>query len=62
MIITYMHANGARFYLFIHIEQGLYYRSYFTHTWIVGVFILLLVIAITFLDYVLLWGQIFFKK
>jgi fatty acid desaturase len=42
------------FSLFIHIGRGLYYGSYFfTHTWMIGVVILLLVIATAFLGYVL---------
>jgi len=63
-LLRIIHANGARFFficLFIHIGRGLYYGSYFfTHTWIIGVVILLMVIATAFLGYVLPWGQISF--
>lgn len=58
------HANGARFFffcLYFHIGRGIYYGSFkYTHVWIVGVTILLLVIATAFLGYVLPWGQISF--
>lgn len=63
-IIRILHANGARFFficLYMHVGRGLYYSSfYFTHTWLVGVVILLAVIAAAFLGYVLPWGQISF--
>ena len=63
-VLRVLHANGARLFficLFLHIGRGLYYGSYFfTHTWLVGVIILLLVIATAFLGYVLPWGQISF--
>jgi len=58
------HANGASFFfvcLYSHAGRGIYYASYiFTHTWLVGVIILLLVIAAAFIGYVLIWGQISF--
>lgn len=58
------HANGASFFficLYLHAGRGMYYASYFyTHTWIVGVIILLAVIATAFIGYVLIWGQISF--
>ena len=63
-LLRIFHANGARFFficLFLHVGRGLYYGSYFfTHTWLVGVVILLAVIATAFLGYVLPWGQISF--
>jgi len=63
-LLRMFHANGARFFficLFLHVGRGLYYGSYlFTHTWVVGVVILLIVIATSFLGYVLPWGQISF--
>ena len=63
-VLRVFHANGARFFficLFIHIGRGLYYGSYlFTHTWLVGVIILFLVMGAAFLGYVLVWGQISF--
>lgn len=58
------HANGASFFficIYIHIGRGIFYGSYhYTHTWSVGVIILLIVIATAFLGYVLPWGQISF--
>lgn len=63
-LLRIFHANGAGFFficLYLHIGRGLYYGSYyFTHTWVVGVLILLAVIAAAFLGYVLPWGQISF--
>jgi len=58
------HLNGASFFflfLFLHISRGLYYRSYnYLQTWILGVVIFFLTIAIAFMGYVLPWGQISF--
>jgi ubiquinol-cytochrome c reductase cytochrome b subunit len=58
------HANGASFFficLYAHAGRGIYYASYiYTHTWSVGVVILLLVIGAAFIGYVLIWGQISF--
>ena len=49
------------FCLYFHIGRGIYYGSFkYTHVWIVGVTILLLVIATAFLGYVLPWGQMSF--
>ena len=63
-LLRITHANGARFFficLYTHAGRGLYYGSYFfTHTWSVGVVILLIVIAAAFLGYVLPWGQMSF--
>nr|ASN65987.1 cytochrome b [Pogonostoma subtiligrossum] len=59
-----LHANGASFFficIYIHIGRGMYYGSYkFTHTWMVGVVILFLVMATAFMGYVLPWGQMSF--
>lgn len=59
-----VHANGARFFficLYWHLLRGVYYGSYnYTHTWIVGVTLLFLVMGTAFLGYVLPWGQISF--
>jgi len=56
-LIRYIHFNGASlffFLLYIHIGRGLYYRSYKNkNTWLVGVVILILIIAVAFLGYVL---------
>jgi len=58
------HANGASFFfvcLYLHVGRGIYYSSYFySHTWSIGVIILLAVIATAFIGYVLIWGQISF--
>lgn len=63
-LIRTLHANGASFFficIYLHIGRGIYYGSYkLTHTWIVGVVILFLVIATAFIGYVLPWGQISF--
>ena len=59
-----IHANGARIFficLYAHIARGLYFESYnFSHTWLIGVTLLFLVIGTAFLGYVLPWGQISF--
>lgn len=63
-LIRTIHANGASFFficIYIHIGRGIYFRSYnLTHTWLIGVIILFIVIATAFLGYVLPWGQISF--
>ena len=61
-LIRTLHANGASFFfifLYAHIGRGLYYGSYsYVGTWITGVILLLIVMATSFLGYVLPWGQI----
>lgn len=63
-ILRTIHANGGSFFficIYAHIGRGIYYGSFtLTHTWIVGVIILFIVIATAFLGYVLPWGQISF--
>lgn len=63
-LIRTLHANGASFFficIYIHIGRGIYYGSYkLTHTWIIGVIILFIVIGAAFIGYVLPWGQISF--
>nr|YP_009753962.1 cytochrome b [Dicranocentrus wangi]QIT06443.1 cytochrome b [Dicranocentrus wangi] len=58
------HANGASFFficLYMHVGRGMYYSSYFySHTWMVGVMIMLAVMATAFMGYVLVWGQMSF--
>lgn len=58
------HANGASIFficLYSHIGRGIYYSSFrISHTWAIGVTILLAVMATAFLGYVLPWGQISF--
>lgn len=59
-----LHANGASFFficIYAHVGRGLYYGRYsYKLTWILGVFLLLLVIMASFLGYVLPWGQMSF--
>ncbi len=62
-LLRYMHSNGAAFFfiiVYIHILRGMYYGSYKYPrelNWILGVFIYLLMMATSFLGYVLPWGQ-----
>jgi ubiquinol-cytochrome c reductase cytochrome b subunit len=62
-LIRYLHSNTASaFFLlvYLHIGRGLYYGSYKTPrtlVWIIGTFILILMIATAFLGYVLPYGQ-----
>nr|YP_009515501.1 cytochrome b [Parhyale hawaiensis]AAT69317.1 cytochrome b [Parhyale hawaiensis]AYB71612.1 cytochrome b [Parhyale hawaiensis] len=62
--IRYIHANGASLFflcLYIHVGRGLYYSSYlYTHTWNIGVTILLLTMAAAFMGYVLPINQMSF--
>ena len=61
-LLRTLHANGASFFflcLYSHVGRGLYYGSYsYTGVWLTGVVLLLLVMASSFLGYVLPWGQI----
>nr|YP_010159304.1 cytochrome b [Perlesta teaysia]QRG31750.1 cytochrome b [Perlesta teaysia] len=63
-LLRTLHANGASFFficLYLHTGRGMYYGSYlFTHTWMVGVIILFLVMGTAFMGYVLPWGQMSF--
>ena len=56
-----VHSNGASFFfvlLYLHLVRGVRNSSYTQrHLWIRGVRLLLLSIAIAFLGYVLVWGQ-----
>jgi len=62
--LRYLHANTASFFfifIYCHIARGIYFGSYKsprTITWSIGVIILILLIAIAFLGYVLVYGQI----
>ena len=62
--LRFMHVNGASLFficLFFHLARGLYYKSYiFPRTWLRGIILLVLIIATSFLGYVLPWGQISF--
>jgi len=65
-LIRYAHANGGSFFflvVYIHIARGLYYGSYMTpreHLWASGVVIFILMMATSFIGYVLPWGQMSF--
>lgn len=65
-LIRNMHAVGASMFfvaVFIHIFRGLYYGSYKAPRevlWILGVFILLVMMATAFMGYALPWGQMSF--
>nr|YP_010309715.1 cytochrome b [Cissites auriculata]UMR54832.1 cytochrome b [Cissites auriculata] len=63
-LLRTLHANGASFFficIYMHIGRGMYYGSYsLTHTWMIGVIILFMVMATAFLGYVLPWGQMSF--
>nr|UOU85121.1 cytochrome b [Ephemerella notata] len=63
-LLRTLHANGASMFfvcIYLHIGRGMYYGSYnFTHTWMVGVVILFLVMGTAFMGYVLPWGQMSF--
>nr|YP_010580821.1 cytochrome b [Coralliophila richardi]UZT26954.1 cytochrome b [Coralliophila richardi] len=63
-LIRALHANGASWLficLYFHIGRGMYYGSYlYTHTWNIGVILLLLIMGTAFLGYVLPWGQMSF--
>jgi len=64
--LRYLHMNGASMFfiaVYIHIARGLYYGSYKNPRellWILGVFILILMMATAFMGYVLPWGQMSF--
>ena len=63
-ILRALHANGASFlfmFLFIHVSRGLYFMSFTPpFTWYSGVGLLFLFIGVSFLGYVLPWGQMSF--
>jgi len=65
-LIQMIHSNGASMFflaVYIHIFRGLYYGSYKPPRellWILGVVIYLLMMAASFLGYVLPWGQMSF--
>nr|QQQ88644.1 cytochrome b [Hyalella cajasi] len=63
-LIRYVHANGASLFflcLYVHVGRGVYYGSYlYTHTWNIGVTILLLTMSAAFLGYVLPANQMSF--
>lgn len=61
-IIRLIHINGASvffFFIYLHLFRRIYYfRATHKQVWIRGVTILITLIAISFLGYVLPWGQI----
>jgi len=63
-LLRYVHMNGSSFFfivVYIHILRGLYYGSFKEPRellWIIGVTLLLLMMAASFLGYVLPWGQL----
>lgn len=63
-LLRTIHTNGVSFFficLYTHIGRGIYYGSYIIfHVWIIGVIMLFIVIATSFLGYVLPWGQMSF--
>nr|YP_009521276.1 cytochrome b [Perumytilus purpuratus]AXP84512.1 cytochrome b [Perumytilus purpuratus] len=60
-MIRNIHANGASIFfmcIYVHIARGLYYGSYLDKgVWNVGVVLYLMLMAESFLGYVLPWGQ-----
>ncbi|MBE9556635.1 MAG: cytochrome b N-terminal domain-containing protein, partial [Proteobacteria bacterium] len=62
-LLRYIHMNGASMFfivVYIHLFRGLYYGSYKNPRellWMLGVVIILLMMATSFLGYVLPWGQ-----
>lgn len=60
----FIHSRGARllfFLIFIHIGRGIWYKSYYMiEVWESGSVIFLILIIVSFLGYVLPWGQISF--
>jgi quinol-cytochrome oxidoreductase complex cytochrome b subunit len=65
-LIRYCHANGASMFfitIYLHIARGVFYSSYSYprgQLWVSGVFIFILVMATSFMGYVLPWGQMSF--
>lgn len=62
--IRFIHSRGARllfFLIFVHIGRGIWFKSYYIiEVWQSGVIIFLILIIVSFLGYVLPWGQISF--
>lgn len=62
-LLRYIHANGASFFficMYLHIGKALYYGSYRkprVMLWAVGVIIFILTMAIAFMGYCLVYGQ-----
>lgn len=62
--LRFIHSRGARllfFLIFIHIGRGIWFKSYYIiEVWETGRVIFLILIMVSFLGYVLPWGQISF--
>lgn len=63
--LRYFHSSGASFvflFLVLHLGRGLFYGSYvyLSNTWVSGIILLFLLMAIAFLGYVLPFGQMSF--
>lgn len=62
-LLRYLHMNGASFFfiaVYIHIFRGIYYGSYKNDRevlWILGIVIFVLMMAIAFMGYSLIWGN-----
>jgi ubiquinol-cytochrome c reductase cytochrome b/c1 subunit len=65
-LMRYIHQTGASLFfavVYIHIFRGFYYGSYKSPreiTWATGVIIFLMMMAASFMGYVLVWGQMSF--
>jgi ubiquinol-cytochrome c reductase cytochrome b subunit len=65
-LLRYLHSNGASMFfvaVYIHIFRGMYYGSYKAPRevlWMIGVLIYLVMMATSFMGYVLPWGQMSF--
>jgi len=63
-MFRFIHSGGASLLfilVYIHLGRALWYKSYnMVYVWLVGVLIFLLLIMVSFLGYVLPWGQISF--
>jgi ubiquinol-cytochrome c reductase cytochrome b subunit len=65
-LMRYIHQTGASLFfavVYIHIFRGIYYGSYKSPrelTWATGVIVFLLMMAASFMGYVLVWGQMSF--
>jgi len=60
----FIHSRGARllfFLIFIHIGRGFWYKSfYILEVWETGSLLFLLMMIVSFLGYILPWGQMSF--
>lgn len=63
-LVRFFHSRGARvlfFSIYIHIGRGIWYKSYYyLEVWRRGIVLFLLLIIVSFLGYVLPWGQMSF--